>query len=68
LTAGILDQLIRRGDPIAEAQPRQRARRSARRRRPRHALAREVTDMLCRAHRALGETELPSACLLRGDE
>jgi hypothetical protein len=35
---------------------------------PGHALVREVTGMLCRAHRALGETELPSACLMRGVE
>jgi len=35
---------------------------------PKHALVREVTDMLCRAHRALGETELPSACLMHGVE
>jgi hypothetical protein len=35
---------------------------------PKHALVREVTDMLCRAHRALGEIELPSACLMHGVE
>jgi hypothetical protein len=29
-----------------------------------HSLAREVIDMLCRAHRALGHQDLPSACLL----
>jgi hypothetical protein len=30
-----------------------------------HALTREVIDMLCRAHRALGHQDLPSACLIR---
>jgi hypothetical protein len=31
---------------------------------PAHSLAREVVDMVCRAHRALGDQDLPSACLL----
>jgi hypothetical protein len=35
---------------------------------PGHALVREVTDMMCRAHRALGDAELPSACVMRGVE
>lgn len=81
----MLDQLIRRGDPIwspiaiAEAMRIHASVLADPRavvglgtgfldRYPKHALAREVTDMLCRAHRALGETELPSACLLRGAE
>lgn len=34
---------------------------------PNHTLRREVTELLCRAHRALGDSELPSACLLTGD-
>jgi hypothetical protein len=34
---------------------------------PKHALVREVTELVCRAHRALGETQLPSACALRGE-
>jgi hypothetical protein len=35
---------------------------------PGHALVREVTDMMCRAHRALGEADVPSACAVRGVE
>ena len=31
---------------------------------PRHTLRHEVTELVCRAHRALGATELPSACLI----
>lgn len=32
---------------------------------PDHALRREVTDLLCAAHRTRGDTALPSACLIR---
>jgi hypothetical protein len=47
-------EVIRRGDEFLA-------------RYPKHALVREVTELVCRAHRALGKRELPSACALRGD-